>query len=156
MKSRILVTMMAALSLLISACSESSESVSEGKKVGESTDKPGKKVEKAEVVLGCGSCNIKVDGTQGCKASVVIDGKNYLVKGDKTPNAHNIGLCGTTGTAVVSGKVVDGAFVLASISDFKLKEKDAAEGTSEEEAATETTNTENTDADGTAEESKSE
>jgi hypothetical protein len=69
------------------------------------------------VEAGCGSCIFKMADVQGCKLSVKIDGKPYLVSGSDV-NAHKAGLCGASKQAEVRGRIEGDKFVASS---FELK-----------------------------------
>lgn len=55
------------------------------------------------VEVGCGSCIYSMNGVQGCKIAVTIDGKAYLVTGADHVDAHQF--CSATKKAVVSGQI---------------------------------------------------
>ena len=66
------------------------------------------------VEVACGSCIYEMEGVQGCKTAVKIDGKPYLVTGGSL-DAHTSGLCSGEKQAVVAGEVKDGKFVASKI-----------------------------------------
>jgi hypothetical protein len=70
-----------------------------------------------QLEAGCGSCMFQMKGVQGCKLAVKVDGTPYLVTGAKI-DAHALGLCEETKTALVAGSVQGGEFVATS---FTLK-----------------------------------
>ncbi len=70
------------------------------------------------VEAGCGSCIFKMEGVQGCKLAVKIDGKAYLVTGADV-DAHSAGLCSASKQAKVRGRL-DGDTFAASA--FELEQ----------------------------------
>lgn len=60
------------------------------------------------VEAGCGSCIYSMNGVQGCKIAVKIDGKAYLVTGADHVDAHQF--CSATKEALVSGQIEGSRF----------------------------------------------
>ncbi|MCH1439307.1 MAG: DUF6370 family protein [Rubripirellula sp.] len=84
------------------------------------SDNPVLEVNLTEVDASCGQCQFEMPGA-GCDLAIRLNDKLYYVDGssiDGHGDAHaNDGLCNCVRKAVVSGKVVNGRFV---VSDMKL------------------------------------
>ncbi len=65
------------------------------------------------VEAGCGGCIFNMEGVEGCKLAVKIDGKPYLVTGADI-NAHGAGLCASAKKAKIAGKIEGDNFVATS------------------------------------------
>ncbi len=65
------------------------------------------------VEAGCASCIFNMEGVEGCKLAVKIDGKPYLVTGADV-DAHGAGLCSSAKKAKVIGKIEGDKFVATS------------------------------------------
>ena len=76
---------------------------------------------------GCGQCQFKLNGKDGCDLAVRIDGKAYFVDGasiDDFGDAHaDDGLCMCVRKAKVKGEIKDGRFVATSFDVLPAKEK---------------------------------
>ena len=66
------------------------------------------------VEAGCASCIYNIQGVEGCKLAVKVDGKPYLVTGSDV-DAHKEGLCSNPKQAVVEGKVEGDKFAATSV-----------------------------------------
>ena len=67
-----------------------------------------------KVQIGCGMCQFHMDDVNSCTTAVAVGGKHILLQGDHA-DAHELGLCGTTREAVVSGKQVGEHMVLTKL-----------------------------------------
>lgn len=107
-KKRLVAVLLAAL--LLPACQDSSSA--EGS--AEGTELVGQSVE-----AGCSMCLFGMDGAKACELAVKVDDKPYVVTGSTIfdhgdPHAED-GLCMTTRTAVVDGKIADGKLVATKV-----------------------------------------
>lgn len=77
------------------------------------------------VTAGCATCIFDMDGVNGCKLAVEVDGRKYLVSGsgiDDHGDAHaSDGLCNARRQAIVNGRIERDRFVADRIKLLPLE-----------------------------------
>jgi hypothetical protein len=106
--------LLAGLASLVACTGETSPETHAADKTATSAAAP---ADAKPLEAGCASCVFAMEGVEGCRTAVMVDGKPYLVKGVAI-DAMALDLCDEPRTVLAAGSVQGGEFVATS---FTLK-----------------------------------